>query len=61
VAGATTERIPSNNRFAAVEVMNLQFGTGVPLMSWPSFAVMILLLAIAGGYMASRRTANESA
>jgi len=60
VAGGTTERQPSSQRFAAIEVINLHFASPVPLLSWPSFIAMMLLLALAGGYMASRRYAGES-
>ncbi len=62
VAGATTERSPTGNHFAAIEVLNLRFGStdAVPLSSWPSFAVMIALLTLAGGYMARRHFAGEA-
>jgi hypothetical protein len=63
VAGATTERAPSGNHFAALEVLNLRFGstTPVPLTSWPTLAAMVALLTLAGGYMARHRFGGEQA
>jgi hypothetical protein len=59
VAGATTERTPTGNHFSALEVLTLNFGTAVPLMSWPSLAVMLSLVTLAGGYMARKRFADD--
>lgn len=62
VAGATTERAPTGNHFSAIEVLNLQFRSTspVPLTSWPSFAVLLGLLTLAGGYMAHRVTSEQA-
>lgn len=55
VAGATTERSPSGNHFAALEVVRLNFGSpSTPLLSGPAIIAMISLMVLAGGYMARR-------
>ncbi len=61
VAGGTTERAPSGNHFAALEVLNLKFGSTsqVPFTSWPTLIAMVALLTLAGGYMARHRLAGE--
>ena len=53
VAGATTERVPSGNHFAVVEIMRLDFtGSQTPTLSAPAIAAMVALMLLAGGYMA---------
>lgn len=60
VSGATTERSPSGNHFAALEVVTMTFGSpSTPLLSTPAIMAMIALMLLAGGYMARRHFATE--
>jgi hypothetical protein len=56
VAGATTERTPSSNHFAALEVVTMTFApTATPALSAPAILALVSLMVLAGGYMVRRR------
>ncbi len=53
VAGATTERKPSGNHFAALEIVRMNFGPiATPALSTPAIVAMATLMLLAGGYLA---------
>jgi hypothetical protein len=56
VAGATTERTPSSNHFAALEVVTMTFApAATPALSAPAILALVSLMVLAGGYMVRRR------
>jgi len=56
VAGATSQRIPSSNHFAALEVVTMTFApTATPALSAPAILALVSLMVLAGGYMVRRR------
>ena len=56
VAGATSQRIPSTNHFAALEVVTMTFApTATPALSAPAILALVSLMVLAGGYMVRRR------
>jgi hypothetical protein len=60
VAGATTERSPSSNHFAGLEVVTMNFArASVPLLSPAAIAALLTLMLLAGGYMARRKFTIE--
>jgi hypothetical protein len=53
VSGGTTERKPSGNHFAVIELISLEFaGNQTPTLSAPAIVAMVALMLLAGGYMA---------
>ncbi|HIF95959.1 MAG TPA: hypothetical protein EYQ54_02850 [Myxococcales bacterium] len=56
VAGATSQRIPSTNHFAALEVVTMTFApSATPALSAPAILALVSLMVLAGGYMVRRR------
>ncbi len=56
VAGATSQRIPSSNHFASLEVVTMTFApTATPALSAPAILALVSLMVLAGGYMVRRR------
>lgn len=59
VAGQVTERTPSGNSFAALDIVVMDFSSPqTPLMSGPAIAAMVSLMLLAGGYMARKHFAT---
>lgn len=58
VAGQVTKRLPSGNTFSGLDIVVMDFGSPeTPLLSAPAVGAMVLLMVLAGGFMARRHFA----
>ena len=59
VAGQVTKRLPSGNTFSGLDIVVMDFGSPeTPLLSAPAVGAMVLLMVLAGGFMARRHFAT---
>jgi len=61
VSGGISHRVASGKNFAALDIVRLDFTSQVPALSPLSIGAVVTLMLLAGGYMARRRFAGESA
>jgi len=61
VSGGVSHRVGSARNFGALDIVRLDFTSQVPALSPLSIGAVVTLMLLAGGYMARRRFAGESA
>ena len=61
VSGGISHRSGSARNFSALDIVRLDFQSQVPALSPLSIGAVVTLMLLAGGYMARRRFAGESA